>query len=102
MRRREKSHEEKSGGTGSGSCAIAKERLRRTIRNERAELPEDVMKKMQSELRDLIDRYLGEQDGKTELVLEVHKPSFTAVIPRKKEDQEEKNETPPEAGAPGR
>ena len=63
------------------SRVIAKERLKRTIQSERMKMPEDVMAMMQSDLRELIERYLGESAKDTELVLEVHKPTFTAAIP---------------------
>ena len=61
------------------SCVIAKERLKRTLQSERMKMSDDVMAMMQSDLRDLIERYLGESVEESELILEVKQPSFITV-----------------------
>ena len=76
MKKYEKHETEKTD-----SRIIAKERLKRTIQSERAELPEDVMAMMQSDLKELIERYLGDNAKDTDLILEVQKPAFSTVIP---------------------
>lgn len=73
------------------SRIVAKERLKRTIRSERLKMPEDVMVMMQSDLKALIERYLGENAKDTDLVLEVvHKPGFTTSIPWQSSDIDSK------------
>ena len=63
--------------------SIAKERLKRTIRSERMKVSDDVMDMMQSDLRALIEKYLGTTIEESDLILEVSKPDFVTPIMKK-------------------
>jgi septum formation topological specificity factor MinE len=67
----------------TGDCApgnIAKDRLKRAIQSERMKLSDDVMDMMQSDLKTLIEKYLGTSLEESDMVLEISKLSFPKMF----------------------
>lgn len=62
---------------------IAKDRLKRTIQSERMKLSDDMMDMMQSDIRELIEKYLGSSIDESDMVIEISKPHFVTPVKKK-------------------
>ena len=68
---------------------IAKDRLKRTIQSERMKLSDDMMDMMQSDIRELIEKYLGASIDESDMVIEISKPHFVTPVKKKSVHAEE-------------